>query len=290
MAEQDRNTYIGSSDARDILSGNWDKLYREKMGLAERADLSDVFPVQFGAFVEEFHLDWTFRRHNEEKNGGFEWSKFDGKGEQHHAEFIAHSENKPRLISHPDALGLSDTGHLFPVEAKLTGRFRNAEEAADFYMPQLQHHMICWDVPTLLFSVVIGTAEPERIWVGRSLEWEHHYLTRCEEFWGHILRQHPPAPTLYDTHTPKPIVPAAVSNSVPLNGYKKRDMTGNNRWKAIVGEFLETKEAVARHDKAKTDLKGMMAEDENHIFDEQIELKRDKRGAIRFTIKDKEAA
>lgn len=110
----DRHLYIGSSDARAILSGDWDRLYREKKGLIDREDLSDKFHVRLGEIVEPFHIDWTVRRLNEARGScQFDWSKgytpaTDQAGETH-GSFVQHfslatTEAGTPIGSHPDAL------------------------------------------------------------------------------------------------------------------------------------------------------------------------------------------
>lgn len=287
----DRNTYIGSSDARDILSGDWDKLYRVKTGAVERDDLSGVFPVQLGLLTEDFHLDWTVDALMKERGEGYKWSKLAADGEQHSATFTPEASlSRAPLASHPDALLRIPDGTIVPIEVKITGRFKNADEASDFYMPQLQHHMICWGVDLLLFSVVVGTTEPERIWIGRSQEWQDHYLERCDRFWSHIANRQPPAPSFYgNTKAPK-LVPTKVADSVPRNGFKRRSLDGSNEAAVLIPQFIETKAAVKRHEQIKDDLKAMMADDENELYGDALTMKRDSRGAIRFTIHEAKAA
>lgn len=280
----ERRNYIGSSDARNILSGDWDKLWRRKMGLIPEDDLSDSFAVQFGIFCEEFHLDWTIRRLNEENDAGWEWSKGPRPGDQHFAQLNLDTEHKPRLGSHPDALVRQPhaKGVKYPLEAKLTGRWKDAEEAADFYMPQLQHHMLCWDIDLLLFSVVIGTNEPVRMWIGASPEWQDHYIERCDTFWSHVVNNQAPSPAFFD-HDKAVKVPTAVKDSVPINGYKKRCLDGDNRAPGLIAEFVETKKAVKRHDEVKNTLKSMMQPDEAEIYtsDGNFKAKRDANPAHR---------
>lgn len=286
----DRKTYIGSSDAKSIISGDWDNLYRRKMGLEPEPDFSDNFPVQLGLQTEDFHLDWTIAALCAEQNTSYNWSKFQKDGQQHWATFRPEGTfHAPRLGSHPDALIQHPSGEFFPVEAKITGRFRNVDEAADFYMPQLQHHMICWDVEQILLSVVCGTNEPERVWVGYSHEWASHYIERADAFWGHLKSEMPPAPLMTDTKRPT-TVPKAVADSVPLNGMRKMELTVLNSAAVLIDTFLETKQAVERHEKAKKDLKALVPPDVKEAYSNRLTMKRDARGAIRFTIHDTEQA
>lgn len=287
----DRSQYIGSSDAQYILSGDWDLLYRQKIGMAEEIDLSGNFAVQLGRLTEPFHLEWTVAALRAERHDDdLEWSKGpnpDSDASQHFA-LLKTGAGTP-IGSHPDALLMhvpNRTVHC--IEVKHTGRFQSAEACAHFYMPQLQHHMLAWGHDALLFSVVIGNIEPERIWIGRSESWLEHYSGRCDAFWTHVTNRAPPPQRLFDSDM-KPLVPTKIADSVPLNGFKRRSIQNNNRAQSLVPEFLETRRAEKRHEEIKDELKRMMAADENELYSDAITLKKDKRGAIRFTVKDEAA-
>lgn len=293
LNSEDRSTYIGSSDAKTILSGDYDKLWREKKGLLPKPDFSENFAVQLGIVVEPFHAEWTIRKLNEER-GSREFAhslhtlNTDAEGVataavQHFASAQTHAG--AILGSHPDALLKHiASSTIWPLEVKHTGRFASAEEAAQFYMPQLQHHMFCWGVDKMLFSVVIANEEPVRCWIGQSPEWIEHYVQKCDEFWGYMASDRAPSPRLYDTDAP--VVPAKIADSVPINGFKRRDISTDNRAQSLIPEFLETKRAAKRHDDIKEELKAMMAKDENELYSPALTLKRDARGAIRITVKE----
>ncbi|WP_431299388.1 hypothetical protein [Tabrizicola sp. BL-A-41-H6] len=281
----DRLTYIGSSDARGILAGDYDRIWREKKGFLPKPDFTDNFAVQMGVIVEPFHAAWTIRKLNAERDQGFEHSLHTPSGEQHFAS--ATTSGGAVLGSHPDGLVRHASGAVYPLEVKHTGRFQNAGEAAQFYMPQLQHHMFCWGVDRLLFSVIVGNDEPERLWIGSSPEWLDHYVQRCEDFWRYVREDRAPPPKLYDTDAP--IVPTTVADTVPINGFKRRDISADNYVQAMVPEFLTTKAAAKRHDEIKDELKKLMKPDENELYSPAITLKRDAKGAIRFTVKEEKA-
>lgn len=289
----DRTTYLGSSDARDILSGDWDRLWRKKTGLLPADDLTDVFPVQLGKVVEPFHIDWTVGRLNQERGAGaFLWSKGpegDGRGpgeedDQHFA--LATTAAGTPIGSHPDALlRFTATGEVYPLEAKHTARWGNAEEVAQFYMPQLQHHLFAWGLDRMLLSVIVGNAEPERLWIGASPDWMAHYVAACDRFWRHVTENRAPTPRFHDAGQ-GPLVPSRIADSVPINGFRRRDISGDNRAQALVPEFLETRRAAVRHDAIKDELKAMMQPDENELYSHALTLRRDKRGAIRISVRD----
>lgn len=275
----ERNTYIGSSDAPAILSNDWTQVYNEKVGVVEREDLSDNFKVQFGRHVEPFHLDWLIK-----VNPGWTWSKTQTNGEQH---FASLEPEKGVIIgSHPDALLKLPDGLIVPVEVKHTGRFKTAVEAADYYMPQLQHHMLAWAMDVILVSVIYGNEPPDTCWIGASPEWQNHYIERCKRFWRHVAEKHPPSPPMH-LDARKVVVPTEIKNTVPFDGMKRRDLSNSNSAMSLISEFNITKVAADRHAVVKDELKDLMAEDEREIYLPGIfEMKRDKRGAKRMKILD----
>ena len=50
--------FIGGSDMRRIMEGDWISLWQEKTGRKKPDDLSDVLPVQLGTFTEQFNINW----------------------------------------------------------------------------------------------------------------------------------------------------------------------------------------------------------------------------------------
>jgi len=291
MSQEYRKNAITSSDARAIVTGDYKRLYEEKKGLREQEDLSGNFKVAFGAYVEPFHLDWL-EGQLKQRDASTRWSKYkEGGNEQHRAEYGHHAGegHYVQLISTPDAL-VNFKGETFPVEAKHTGRFSQIEDAADFYMPQLQHHLLVWGCDQLCFSVIFGNEEPRHIWIGRSKAWQEDYLLKCETFWGYMRADITPPPLFPGKEgSAEPYVPQKLLDSVPHDGMTRRDVTRDNQFKAIAGTFVATKDAVKRHEQAKKDLKAMMADTERELYSDVLTLKRDKRGAIRITIHEEAA-
>lgn len=280
----DRGKYLGSSDAPDILSDDWTRMYAEKVGEREREDLSDAWPVQLGICTEPLHLDWLTK-----KNPGWEWSKAPASDpENQHFSSFTPKGTKAVLGSHPDALLKLPDGRVLPVEVKQTGRWRNVDECADFYMPQLQHHMLCWGVDLILMSAIIGTAEPTTIWIGASEPWQEHYVERAVKFWQHIEAKHPPVKPLYATAPGKVKVPTAVKDSVPFNGQKKRSLAESNLGPQLIAEYNQTKIASVRHELVKGELKAMMQDDECELYHDALTIKRNKAGSKLIKVHDPE--
>jgi len=283
----DRSLYIGSSDASDIIAGNYSRLFDLKKGRIPPEDLEDNFKVQLGKLTEPFHLKWTTRRLNEGSPQPWESSMFTDKGEQHWSSYAPEGTfNSPVLGSHPDAIIRAEgRPEIFPMEVKHTGRFKSAQEAADFYMPQLQHHLLCWDADKLLFSVICGTEEPERIWIGYSAEYARYYIERCDTFWGFLASDIPPPA---ETYVKTPTIPSEIKNTIPYDGMKRRDVTGDNYIASLLPEYISTKKAAKRHEEVKADLKAQMGEDESALYADGFLMERNKKGSILFKTIDEE--
>jgi hypothetical protein len=68
------------------------------------------------------------------------------------------------------------------------------------------------------------------------------------------------------------------------------DMTGSNAWAEFAAIFRGTREAFLEHEKAKTELKGLMPEDAKEAFGHGVCAKRSKSGAISFELLDLKAS
>ncbi|MGB6510101.1 MAG: endonuclease, partial [Xanthobacteraceae bacterium] len=62
------------------------------------------------------------------------------------------------------------------------------------------------------------------------------------------------------------------------------DMTSSNAWAEFAGIFAQTRVAHAEHEKAKTELKGLMPEDAKEATGHGIRAKRSKSGAVSFDL------
>ena len=118
-----RKKGIGGSDATRIMKGDWHSLWLEKTGRAEPEDLSDVLPVQLGAFTEEFNRQWY------EKQTG-------NKVSTDLCEMLEHPDF-PHLQANLD--GRIYDGHENPLgiwEAKHVNQFKTMDECVQQYYAQ----------------------------------------------------------------------------------------------------------------------------------------------------------
>ena len=67
-------------------------------------------------------------------------------------------------------------------------------------------------------------------------------------------------------------------------------MSTSNLWAEFAGIFRSTRSAFLEHEKAKTELKGLMPEDAKEAIGHGIRTKRSKSGAISFDLLDVEVS
>jgi len=253
-----RKDYIGGSDANVIMGGDPAKLialWREKRREAEPDDLSNVLAVQMGSYTEAFNAAWY------EKQTG--------------AEVISRNH----VVLHPDikfmrasldGIAVCPFGGERVFEAKHCGTRSTDAEIFARYVPQLTHNSLCAGLPGAVLSVFKGNGD----WVMFEYDVDPAYadamMTAEAAFWECVRTGEPPAP-LPPPPTPKP------------KGVIEYDMSQSNEWPVHAAEYLETELAADRHEIAKKALKSLVPDDASKCFGAGIVIKRDQRGALRFS-------
>lgn len=255
-----RSEGIGGSDAARIVGGNWHELYMEKVGLAEPADLSNVFRVQLGIHTERFHLDWQARKH------GIDIS---------YPEVRHYHASHPWMFCHLD--GWIDRQSRF-IEAKHSSSRATVREKAVYYMAQLQHSLAVTNTDACYFSLIAGNDEPEWCVVDRNPEYIDQLIEMERAFWWHVENRVPPEIT--PTGTQADI--QRVGATTKIDGLKPYDMTGSNAWANLAADYVATKEAAATFEAAKKGLKELVPDDASECVGHGVIIRKDKRGALRF--------
>jgi hypothetical protein len=67
------------------------------------------------------------------------------------------------------------------------------------------------------------------------------------------------------------------------------DMASSNTWAEFAALFCSTRSAFLDHERAKTELKGLMPEDAKEAFGHGVRAKRSKAGAVSFEVIETEA-
>jgi predicted phage-related endonuclease len=255
-----RKDALGGSDANTIMGGDEKKLlrlWREKRGEAEPEDLSDILAVQMGSFTEPFNVAWF------EKNTGM---MVKSRGILARRDWNGH----PMAATLDGECGFDGPDAVF--EAKHCGTRSTDAEIFARYVPQLTHNCLCAGRSRAFLSVFKGNGD----WVMFEYALDEDYAERLiaaeAAFWECVRTGTPPCPVEAEP-TPKPV------------GVVEYDMQalGNNAWANFAGEYLETRLAADRHESAKKELKALVPEDASKCFGHGIIIKKDKRGALRFS-------
>lgn len=262
-----RSEYIGSSDAIDIVNGLWDVVYDRKMNPPEVDPLADNFKVQLGRYTEPFHIEWliTSLCKDDKAIGG-------------RAKQFRYIHPVGYVACHADGILQVNENESYPIEVKHSGGQFSMDHLVEFYMPQLQHLLLCSKADKLLFSVIQGNAEPEWCWIGASEEYHKRLLEFYEAFWDHIVTERPP-----ERHTPvDEKEKVRLVDNVPVNGKIRLDMSTNNSFIEHAHIYGETKQAAAYFEQAKKELKAMMPADCREMRSDILTLRRSKSGSILF--------
>jgi predicted phage-related endonuclease len=231
------------------------RLWGEKRGEAEPVDLSGNLIVQLGAVTEELNRHWY---------------------EASTGQVI---RDVQKHIRHPILRWMGATldgrveasGAVFEAKFMLPWSF-SEEAAAQKYMPQLQHNMWVVAARTAVLSVITGGGKWVEIKTHADPLYQHLIVTAERKFWRCVESGEPPA--LFGIEPPKPRIEAV----------RIVDMSTSNAWAEFAGVFIRTREAHLEHEKAKAELKSLVAEDAQQAIGHGIRGKRSKSGAISFEI------
>lgn len=267
-AEQIKNraTYIGGSDAKKIISGEWAALYEDKV-LGIRENLDDKFNVQLGNVTEKFNVDWFV------KTNGYELIEYAG-------EHRRHAEHE-FLGCLPDAIVLKN-GNQVVIDAKHTGpRWRDRWDEAkleETYYPQAQHNMLVCGIYRFSLSVIFGNQAPVEIEISYDPQWIDEYIAMAKSFWWHIeTKTHPDNDDWDEKKTIK---------SQPILRLRKVAMDQSNRkveWEEAALAYHKNKEGSSLFDQAKKDLKALVPDDASEATGNNIIVKRSKNNSLRIS-------
>lgn len=284
----DRHTLIGlgSTDMVALSLGEWDRLYDEKIwqitGGKEGKppqDLSRVFKVQLGKHTESFHRSWR----------ATEWDRQIFHPPEHRETGLGQAfVGDPILDIHKDHVFFASIdGIVMPgenerefelVELKHTHGNNSVEQAAIFYMPQIQRQMGVTGIHRTRFSAIIGNDLPDHVFIDYDEAFDQRLIEMGRAFWQHIEDRERPLPSKPDAKIKK------AAAQIPVNGFKPYDFSGKNEWVTLAHSYAEQKpiaDAFKATDKA---LRKLIPDDASEVSGGPLHAKRDKRGAYRFTI------
>jgi hypothetical protein len=163
------------------------------------------------------------------------------------------------------------TGAVYEAKFMLPWSF-SEEFAADKYMAQLQHNMWVTNARMAVIAIITGGGKWVEISVAADPLYQHLLLTAEKKFWRCV--QFGDTPRLFGVGPPRPRIEAVRSV----------DMASSNEWAEFATLFCSTRSVFLEHERAKTELKGLMPEDAKEAFGHGVRAKRSKAGAVSFEV------
>ena len=254
----DRRHFVGGSDARIIMGMDETallRLWQEKRGEVEPKDLSGNLIVQLGAVTEDLNRRWY------EANSG---------------QVVVDVQKR---IFHPALKWMAATldgrveasGAVFESKFMLPWSF-SEEAAVEKYAPQLQHNMWVIAARAAVLSIITGGGKWVEIKVHADPLYQHLIVTAERKFWRCV--ENGEAPRLFGIEPPKPRIEAI----------RIVDMTSSNAWAEFAAVFTRTRDAHLEHERARTELKGLVPDDAQQAIGHGVRAKRSKSGAISFDV------
>src|SRR5947209_12105039 len=261
---ENRRAFIGGSDARIIMGSDEAalvRLWREKRGEAEPADMSGNLIVQLGSATGELNRCWY------ERNTGRRVRDVQRR--------VRHSAIA-WMVATLDGI-VEGTEAVFESKFMLPWSF-SEEAAAEKYMPQLQHNMWVTHLRTSVLSIITGGGK----WVEIAIPMDPLYpsvlVSAEKKFWRCVQSGEVPHLGLADPPRPR------------IDAVRIVDMSSSNSWAEFAALFRNTRSAFLDHERAKSELKASMPEDAKEDIGHGVKVKRQKSGAVSFDVLTTEAA
>jgi predicted phage-related endonuclease len=259
-----RRGFIGGSDARIIMGEDEAalvRLWREKRGEQEPADLSNNLIVQLGNVTENLNRSWYERARGR------------------------HVRNVQQHVKHPVVTFMAATldGIVDGLEAVFEAKFMlpwyfSEAAAVEKYMAQIQHNMWVTNLRIAVLSIITGGGQ----WVEVTVPMDPLYLSVLvsaeKKFWRSVQSGEPPR--LVNAVAPRP----------PIQAVRIVDMSDSNSWAEFAASFRETQQAFLDHERAKGELRALMPEDAKEAIGHGVRAKRSKSGAVSFNLLEQEEA
>ena len=252
-----RHGFIGGSDCAKIMSNDWHDLWLTKTQRKQPDDLSHVLPVQLGVFTEPFNLDWLEQ--------DTDWSPHETQ-----VPYTADWSGVP-IKGTLDALAVNSQSHEAIVECKHTNAFTNIDKQVEKYMAQMQCYMAISGINQCILSCIFGNLNYKATVVSADADYLKILKERTVQFWNHVVDDTPPE------NIGEPVI---NTDKIPLDGMKKRDASSDNHFNSLSKDFLLNLEHSKYFDAAKKELKLLVKSDEREVYNDQLTIKRDKRGAL----------
>lgn len=250
---EERGDRVTASILPPLMAGDRNRILNEWQRIVgvpdwRPEDLSDVWPVQLGSYLEAFVLNWQAR-----KTG----AEFTRRGE-----VVTHPE-RPYFCCTLDAYRPSDRT---VVDVKVVGHWRKLDDVIAYYTPQMVGQAGCVGTTKAALLIVRGGAEPVEYEITWTPEYEVLVWERVEQFWQ-----------CCENLTP-PFALDPLPASIPA--IRIVQMDGNPGWKANAEQWLQCYGAAESAKTAEKALKELVPADAAVAVGSGIVVTRDRAGRL----------
>lgn len=249
----ERRNGIGGSDAAAIIAGgeSWYELWLDKTGQRPPRKIMGDWDSALRHTTEGLQLDW--------------YAHITGSPATRRGEVVI-SQDFPILRCTLDGYDVADD---LVIQAKHVSSFTpNAINwCLEHYSPQLNHEAMVCKAKGAVMTIIVGMAEP----IHRKLTFDpffaEAYLDRARAFWSYVeMRKEPPGDY------------SRLAVPLPESAMKEISMDGNNAWADAAARWKDNKDAAAKFEGARADLKKLLASDVKTATGHGVIASRDKRG------------
>lgn len=262
---EQRRKFIGGSDAGEVMTGDWQRLWRVKTGREKPEDLSGILAVQMGSFTEDLNAFWYTKQ----------------TGRDITARGLFHvNKAYPFMAANLDGVSTTSKGHECYWDAKHVGRLDEATVLR--YTPQMVHCCTILGLDWWVLSVFIGNSKWELVEQEVDPIYQATLIAREREFWGYVERDEEPPEQSAPVLAPKP---QPKLRTVQLED-QWRDEWPNwgDRMVELFGTFAGTYAAATAHAIAREDIKALLPEDVGLVTRGNIKISRTRAGAVTMAI------
>ena len=258
--------FIGGSDARRIIEGDWHTLWLEKTGQQEPADLSNNLAVQLGVHTEGFNIAW------------FNQNQLDN---QHHVEEqVRYADNVNGVFCRGTVDGfISDKNAI--LECKHTYDRNTMESCIRQYMPQIQFYLMLSKADGCYLSIIFGNRRWECVYVSPDQAYISNMMEHIAEFWRLVESKTEPSIGKQNT--------TLTTDHILVDNMIRRDATSDNEFISRCHDYIQYEADAKSFESAKADLKAMVANHEREVYCDLLTIKRDKRGSLRITVEGEQS-
>lgn len=270
----DRRTFIGSTDVKRIMDGDWHSLWLEKTGRAvPEFDEKIRFKMDLGTLTEPFNLAKRAEQLGTTIMPG-----------SYQQQFRFLDDLMPlRMATAIDCMMQLPKGPLAIVDAKHTSSFMSAHDLWNRYFWQAQHHLWLANMDHWMMSPIYGNDFGDPIMIEKDPHQQQSMIQYSRQFWEHVVQDREPS-DVGGVEAPK----AHTANEVWTEVICAQDTNMWHDWMAAAPIWPDLKTQADAFKETDTELKNMMRDDAVLMYGDGICVERNKRGhkqVKHFTLK-----